>query len=281
VCRPPVRREERTRIRVRQMAWARTDENGRRWSGWETALDLAAPVRQQTNESDDNAASNGTAQTIAFGSNTAAGSCQLGWGSWDHSGPDPTPTWSDSQGNTWSSAQNIIDSSTDTQKACVGYSVNGTSAAANTVSINFGASPLSGRCVIAWEITGAKTGTAPVLNGQFQNGPSGADTVSSLSVTPTGTAGNLIIGVSLQASASDGSPTPSTGWTSDGTWVNFGHGGGLKFAVASSKTQTGTASVTATFTPLSSGKRFLTHVAAFQEPVAGGSVGRFFFAGGY
>jgi len=154
------------------------------------------------------------------------------------------------------------------------------SATADTVTISFGGT-LGGRCIIAWEITGAATGTAPAHAGQAQTGgPTGTDSVSSGNCTPTGSAGNLIIGISLQASATDGAPTQGTGYTSDGTWINFSHGAGLTFARAESKTQTGTGAVAATFTPLSGSDRFLTHVAAFQEPGGGASPGRFFFAAG-
>jgi hypothetical protein len=228
---------------------------------------MAVTLRQIA-ENDDNAGSAGTTIAKAFASNTLAGSIIYVMASWDYSAGNVTPTCADTQGNTYSTAQLLADSSSDTQKVCAFWAIGGTTAAADTVTVTWSGVNEGGRCIIIREITGAQLSVAPVT--AFTSTPlnlaaTTTDSVQTSLVTPPSAGDNLVIADVFNIQANVTAPALGTGYTDDGTFIQFGHGVNYWRAEHLNITGTGT-QVQAKGTPTSAtSARYTAHVAVFGD----------------
>lgn len=176
-----------------------------------------------------------------------------------------TPTCSDTSGNTWSTAQNIIRDTGNAQSQCHFY-CDSLAAASPTITVNFGSS-VSFRGIYVAEFTGASATSHDGSNGQFQNAPgTGSNGVSSNTVT-NAVQPALLNGVGFNSAGSSGAPNAGTGFTSTTTGWGFG---GTSLARSESQRYTDTTGHAATFTALGN-TQHLTSGQMFDEAAVGGS----------
>jgi hypothetical protein len=180
-----------------------------------------------------------------------------------------TITLSDTRGNTYTLLKNV-DDTTNGYRLAIFYAKNITGGGANSVTATFSSAPSGSfyKGVFAAEYSGLDT-TAPFTSGecvgqQQLSVATGTDHLTSGNTPTLATQPCAVIGFCTIDHNTNGPPAAGTGFTSRGTFWDFGVGG--VFACLEDRRVTATTAVAATFTPNVAAADWSTVVAVFREP---------------
>lgn len=215
-----------------------------------------------------------TVATGNFGANPTTGNFIIAGAFYDGNGTTSltglTITLTDTLGNTYTPLK-TVDDTTNGYRLALFYAKNITGGGANSVTATYGTPPSSNfyKGVFAAEYSGLDTSapfTSGEVAGQEQNSVgTGTDAISSGNTPALSTQPCLVVGFTSIAHSTAGPSSSGTGYTSRGSFWQFGTG--TNFATLEDKRVTSTSAVAATFTAPSSGSSYMTIVGVFKEAV--------------